>query len=172
VGQTAIKTGEKVKDALDGILFIDEAYTLAQGGAQDFGREAIDALLKHMEDKRERLAVIVAGYGGQMAEFLGANPGLESRFMRRIHFEDYGPDALSGIFQQCCAAQGFVLDGEALARAQALLEDMHRRRDAHFGNGRTVRNLFERVKEAQASRLAHEPDAQASLIVARDIADS
>lgn len=172
VGQTAIKTGEKVKDALDGILFIDEAYTLAQGGAQDFGREAIDTLLKHMEDKRERLAVIVAGYGGQMAEFLGANPGLESRFMRRIHFEDYGPDALSGIFQQCCTAQGFVLDGEALARVQSLLEDMHRCRDAHFGNGRAVRNLFERVQEAQAGRLAHEPDAQASLIVARDIADS
>jgi len=170
LGQTAIKTEEKIKDALDGILFIDEAYTLAQGGAQDFGREAIDALLKHMEDKRERLAVIVAGYEQKMAEFLGANPGLESRFMRRIHFEDYGPDALLSIFQQCCVDQGFALDGETLAAAQALLEDIHRQRDANFGNGRTVRNLFEQAKEAQASRLAREPNAQVSQIVVQDLA--
>lgn len=169
VGQTAVKTEEKVKDALDGILFIDEAYTLTQGGENDFGQEAIDTLLKNMEDKRERLAVIVAGYDNLMAQFLSANPGLESRFMRRIHFEDYEPDALWRIFQSNCKAQGFELEEAAQTAMQARLQTLYDTRDGNFGNGRTVRNLFEKVKEAQANRLAEDLHAPAHLITEQDV---
>ncbi len=169
VGETAPKTEGKIKDALDGILFIDEAYTLARGGSNDFGQEAIDTLLTHMENKRERLAVIVAGYDEQMDTFLDSNPGLDSRFMRRIKFNDYGPDALWLLFEQCCVREGFVLELAAQERAKALLVEVYAGRDERFGNGRTVRNFFEKVKEVQAGRLSVQPNAVATQIVAADI---
>lgn len=168
-GQTAIKTEEKVKDALDGILFIDEAYTLVQGGENDYGRESIDTLLTHMEDKRGRLAIIVAGYDDRMAAFLASNPGLDSRFMRRIRFSDYKPDELLQIFHRLCDTECLTLDGEAAEHARIVFGDTYRKRDTNFGNGRMVRNFFEAVKEAQAGRLAIQPDAEPTLILAEDV---
>ena len=171
IGQTAPKTMERIKDALDGILFIDEAYALApeQASGNDFGGEAINTLLKQMEDKRERLAVIVAGYAQPMRNFIEANPGLESRFTRYIHFDDYGPAELLQIFQRLCAAESFALDDAADERAAELLQDIYAQRDENFGNGRVVRNIFDAVKEAQAERLAQDPGSSASRITASDI---
>jgi SpoVK/Ycf46/Vps4 family AAA+-type ATPase len=171
IGQTAPKTMERIKDALDGILFIDEAYALApeQASGNDFGGEAINTLLKQMEDKRERLAVIVAGYAQPMRNFIDANPGLESRFTRYIHFDDYNPDELLQIFKRLCAAESFALDAAADDRAARLLRDIYAQRDENFGNGRVVRNIFDAVKEAQAERLAQDTSSSASLITADDI---
>ena len=171
IGQTAPKTMERIKDALDGILFIDEAYALApeQASGNDFGGEAINTLLKQMEDKRERLAVIVAGYAQPMRNFIEANPGLESRFTRYIHFDDYGPAELLQIFMRLCAAESFALDDSANERAAQLLQDIYAQRDENFGNGRVVRNIFDAVKEAQAERLAQDPGSSASRITASDI---
>ena len=171
IGQTAPKTLERVKDALDGILFIDEAYALApaQGSGNDFGGEAINTLLKQMEDKRERLAMIVAGYAAPMRDFIDANPGLESRFTRYIHFNDYGPDDLYRILQRFCHGESFVIDDEGEHAARALLADLHARRDENFGNGRVVRNVFDAIKEAQAERLAHDETSDPSRIAASDI---
>lgn len=171
VGSTAPKTEEKIKDALDGILFIDEAYTLVtpSGSGSDFGKEAIDTLLKQMEDKRERLAVIVAGYKAPMNDFIASNPGLESRFTRWIHFEDYGPAELLLIFKSLCSREGFHLEPQAEAAAQMLLADIYAQRDENFGNARVVRNIFDAVREAQAVRLSKEPLAKASFITKEDI---
>lgn len=171
VGATDPKTKEKIKDALDGILFIDEAYSLvSQSSASvDFGKEAIDTLLKQMEDKRERLAVIVAGYVEPMKDFIGANPGLESRFTRYIHFEDYIPDELFLIFKRLCAAEDFDLDEDASRHAYEMLEALYNQRDENFGNGRVVRNIFDAVKEAQAERLSQDHESSASIFQAKDI---
>lgn len=114
IGQTAIKTRDRIRESLDGVLFIDEAYSLAPNGLQDlgwsdYGKKAIATLLKEMEDSRERLAVIVAGYIQPMRRFIDANPGLQSRFTRYIHFPDYGPDELTQIFEARCSEQHFVL---------------------------------------------------------------
>jgi len=171
IGATAPKTMEKVKDAMDGILFIDEAYSLAPQGSSvaDFGKESIDTLLKQMEDKRERLAVIVAGYAEPMKDFIGANPGLESRFTRYIHFEDYIPDELFLIFKRLCATEDFGLDEDASIHAREMLKTLYDKRDKNFGNGRVVRNVFDAVKEAQAERLSQDHESSASLIQAADI---
>jgi SpoVK/Ycf46/Vps4 family AAA+-type ATPase len=171
VGATAPKTMEKIKDSLDGILFVDEAYSLASQSASDadFGKESIDTLLKQMEDKRERLAVIVAGYAEPMKDFVGANPGLASRFTRYIHFEDYKPDELFLIFKRLCLADGFDLDKDASRHASEMLANIYEQRDQNFGNGRVVRNTFDAVKEAQAERLSQDYESSASLILAADI---
>ena len=122
-----------------------------------------------MEDKRERLAVIVAGYAHPMRDFINANPGLESRFTRYIQFDDYGPDELFEIFASLCRRESFTLDATAEAAARALMAAIHAQRDENFGNGRVVRNIFDAVKEAQAERLATESDAGANQITATDI---
>lgn len=157
VGQTALKTDEVVKSALDGILFIDEAYTLApEGSGNDFGREAINTILKRMDDDRDRLVVIVAGYGNEMRRFIEANPGLESRFRRYFYFEDYKPSEMLSIFESFCQENHFKVSEDTrtclLEKFQVLYDD----RGQGFGNGRLVRNIFESTIEQQANRLVSE----------------
>jgi stage V sporulation protein K len=155
VGQTALKTKDRIAEALDGILFIDEAYALGTGANSQndsFGREAIDTLLKEMEDKRDCLVVIVAGYPEQMQQFLATNPGLPSRFTKTIHFDSYKPVELVAIMHVMASRDGLRLGPEA----DQVLESFFAREmlDTDFGNARTARTLLERAREAQAVRLA------------------
>lgn len=154
VGQTALKTHEVIKSALGGVLFIDEAYSLASGGENDFGREAIETLLKAMEDHRDELVVIAAGYDGPMEKFISSNPGLESRFNKFIHFPDYNGGELMQMFLLQCRKNGYTLSPEAEARAAELFNELYENRDENFGNGRTVRNLFEDAVVRQSNRVA------------------
>lgn len=165
VGQTAPKVNQAVDNALDGTLFIDEAYTLVQGGESDFGEEAIATLLKRMEDNRDRLLVMVAGYTGEMENFLEANPGLRSRFTRKVEFPDYAPEEMAAIFKSSCAKLEYRLSAEAEARLLALFTEQFAKRDKSFGNGRHVRNVFERTMERQANRLASVTDLSRDLLV-------
>jgi hypothetical protein len=154
VGQTAPKVDELVKSALDGVLFIDEAYTLSAGDGSDFGQEAIDTLLKRMEDHRDRLVVIVAGYTEEMTSFIDSNPGLKSRFNRYFYFSDYTPTELTAIFTKLCSKSHFTPTPAAQQQVQELFEKLYLNRDRTFGNARLVRNLFEKTIERQANRLA------------------
>jgi stage V sporulation protein K len=153
VGMTAIKTDRVIRRALDGVLFIDEAYALAVGDErQDFGPEAIETLLKRMEDYRHRLVVIVAGYPRLMHRFLQSNPGLRSRFSREISFPDYSTDELVAIAERLAAEYEYVLDAEAKEVLRRILAGAAR--GEGFGNARFVRTLFEQALNAQALRLA------------------
>lgn len=153
VGQTAPKTNAKVDEALDGVLFIDEAYTLV-GGQNDFGSEAIATLLKRMEDDRKRLVVILAGYTGEMKTFVDSNPGLQSRFSRYIEFDDYSVDELLAIFRRSLKKAQYQIKRDAFEHVRTILQDVVATRDKRFGNARYVRNLFEKIVQAQANRLA------------------
>ncbi len=155
VGQTALKTGEVIQKALGGVLFIDEAYALAnQDAPNDFGREAIEALLKGMEDNRADLIVIVAGYTELMGRFINSNPGLESRFNKYFYFEDYKGHELMEIFQSMCKKNGYTLDAATEAFAKEGFQALYDERDENFGNARDVRNLFERAVSRQSDRVA------------------
>lgn len=155
IGQTAIKTDEKIQEALDGVLFIDEAYTLwKENTEQDFGKEAIEQILKKMEDHRDRLIVIVAGYPREMAKFIGANPGLESRFTRYIRFEDYSPQELCRIFDKYVRDNQYSLTPNACLRAFGLFSVRHSQRTERFGNARDVRNTYEQAVGLHSDRLA------------------
>jgi SpoVK/Ycf46/Vps4 family AAA+-type ATPase len=162
VGQTAIKTTERLKEALDGVLFIDEAYALAIQSNNDFGQETINTLVKAMEDYRDRLVVIVAGYPGPMEDFLLSNPGLNSRFARRITFLDYSMDELGQMLADFAVSEGYVLPENVREKASEYLE-LLRQTEVHFGNGRAVRNLFGEMKMLLARRLMMQPDAGASM---------
>ena len=151
VGQTATKVAEVVTTALGGILLIDEAYALARGDDRDFGQEAIDALVKRMEDHRDDLVVIVAGYPSEMAVFIESNPGLRSRFPKRIHFPDYTTDELVAIFRSMCERHHYTADSDAIDAVRARLDAVPRGKG--FGNGRVVRNLFEASLATHASRV-------------------
>lgn len=153
VGQTAVKTNKIIDSALDGVLFIDEAYTLASGGSNDYGHEAVATLLKRMEDNRDRLIVIIAGYKDEMQKFIDMNPGLQSRFTRYINFEDYNALALARIFHLNAKRYGYTLSPDADRRLNTVLTDMVLHKDEHFGNAREVRNLFEQTLQHQADRL-------------------
>ena len=155
VGQTAIKTDACVKQALGGVLFIDEAYSLASGSDQDFGSEAIETLLKLMEDHRDDLVVIAAGYRDRMEMFVESNPGLRSRFNRFIDFPDYTPDELTTIFARLAEEEGYVLGDGVIELVGQQLAEAWNERTPTFGNGRLVRNLFERTLTSQANRLAN-----------------
>ncbi len=157
VGQTAIKTSSVIERAKGGVLFIDEAYSLSSGKAEnDFGLEAIETLLKAMEDNRDDLIVIVAGYTDLMEEFINSNPGLSSRFNRYLYFDDYTVEEMIKIFELQCGKNCYVLDESEDAPARealrGVLTDLSR--DDDFGNARGVRNIFERVLIGQANRLA------------------
>ena len=153
IGQTAIKTQEKINKAIGGVLFIDEAYTLASDSNNDYGTEAIDTLLSAMENHRDDLVVIVAGYEGRMKKFINTNPGLASRFNRYIHFEDYNPNDMMSIFLSLCEENEYVLQEEAEEHMKHYLQEVYGLRDEEFGNARFVRNLFERVIAYQAERI-------------------
>jgi len=153
VGQTAIKTSKVIEKAMGGVLFIDEAYALNGGTENDFGQEAIDTILKAMEDHRDDLVVIVAGYDDLMEDFIHSNPGLESRFNRFLHFEDYTMDEMMGIFRMRCDKGCYTLAPEAECEVRAYIQEQNDG-GISFGNGRGVRNLFEKILVQQANRLA------------------
>ena len=157
VGQTALKTGKVIEKALGGVLFIDEAYALNGRSDNDFGQEAIDTLLKAMEDHRDDLVVIAAGYDGLMDDFVRSNPGLESRFNRFLHFDDYSPDELLAIFRMQCGKGCYELDEDGEEALKQLLERESREHSVSFGNARGVRNIFEKLLVIQANRLAGLP---------------
>ncbi|MDJ0730869.1 MAG: AAA family ATPase [Crocosphaera sp.] len=155
IGHTAKQVDEIVESALDGVLFIDEAYTLKPvDSGNDFGQEAIDTLLKRMEDYRDRLVVIVAGYGEEMNRFINSNPGLKSRFSRYFNFEDYTPKELLLIFQTISQKHHYHLTKEAKEKLLLQFQGLYNNRDKSFGNGRLVRNVFEKTIAKQANRLA------------------
>ena len=159
VGQTAQRVDDLVNSALDGVLFIDEAYALKPADpGNDFGQEAIDMLLKRMEDYRDRLVVIVAGYGDEMTRFINSNPGLKSRFSRYFHFEDYTPQELVEIFDTFCDQHNYTLTEAAKEILLTRFQELYDYRDKSFGNGRLVRNMFEKAIEKQANRLVNTPD--------------
>ena len=164
VGQTAIKTGEAIQKAMGGVLFIDEAYALTNRGGNDYGQEAVDTLLKAMEDHRDDLIVIVAGYTELMEEFVHSNPGLESRFNRFLNFPDYTVQEMMDIFDMRCRKSGYELaeDARGLLRSLLALLSLDVK---GFGNARGVRNLFERTVAAQANRLAALPDVTREMLM-------
>jgi SpoVK/Ycf46/Vps4 family AAA+-type ATPase len=154
VGQTAIKVKEVVERAMGGVLFIDEAYSLApENAANDFGGEAIDTLVKLMEDHRDDLVIIVAGYTEEMKRFLKANTGLQSRFNKFIAFNDYSKDELLAILESIAAEAGFCLTDGAKERVDEMLSTMTDEEWRNFGNARGIRNLFERMVSMQANRI-------------------
>ena len=153
VGHTAKKTDDLVNQALDGILFVDEAYALVSGGENDFGREAIDTLVKRMEDFRERLIVIVAGYPDDMTRFIDTNPGLQSRFTIHLNFENYTAPELVSIFKGFCEKNQYTLAPEAEVALEARTAAELKAAGRGFGNGRHMRNLFEKAIRKHAVRL-------------------
>ena len=155
MGQTAIQTKEVIEKAKGGVLFIDEAYTLL-GDGKDFGQEAIDTLLKEMEDNRDDLVVIVAGYDDLMRKFINSNPGLQSRFSRYIHFEDYNADQLYNIFAQLCEKNRYRIDASCNDELLKYFKSITDKKKKNFGNARDVRNFFESVISRQANRLSEE----------------
>jgi len=156
VGQTALKTSEVVDSALGGILFIDEAYSLAPetGSLNDFGRESIETLLKLMEDHRNDLIVIVAGYSEPMERFITSNPGLESRFNRYFVFDDYNSDELYDIFTSMCVKNEYLLTDEAKEFAREHFIRIYQEREENFGNARHVRNFFENIVSVHSDRVS------------------
>lgn len=153
VGQTAIKTQEVCDSALGGVLFVDEAYTLGGSGGKDFGQEAIDTILKAMEDHRNELVVIMAGYTEPMAKLIETNPGLKSRFSNVVDFEDYTPDELMKIFMGLCKKNNYELSPSGMATIRNNFETLYAKRDQFFGNARTARNAFQFSVQRQAARL-------------------
>lgn len=172
VGQTAPKTNAKIDEALDGVLFIDEAYTLSSGGQNDFGMEAINTLLKRMEDDRDRLVVILAGYSNEIKQFIDSNPGLESRFNRYIHFDDYSDMELMDIFAFNLKKAQYKITKDAYSEVHNLIRRKIAVKDQRFGNARYVRNLFEKIIQKQADRLSKQAclsKEQLSIIELADI---
>lgn len=155
IGQTATKTQEVIDKAMGGVLFIDEAYALTHGkGETDFGQEAVDTILKAMEDHRDDFIVIVAGYPDLMEEFISSNPGLKSRFNQYINFSDYDPDELYEIFCLYCKGQELQFGEDCGDYLKTYFKDLYDNRKEDFANGRDVRNYFENVIKARANRLA------------------
>lgn len=172
VGQTAIKVQEVIQEALGGILFIDEAYSLTVNrGESDFGFEAVDTLLKGMEDHRDDLIVIVAGYPDLMNEFLNSNPGLRSRFNKFINFADYTPQELMGIFKNLCDSMGYTISADCERCVKEYFEHRYATRDATFANGRDVRNYFEMAMVNQANRLSAITDISNDLLLQLELED-
>ncbi|MGQ0434971.1 MAG: AAA family ATPase [Microthrixaceae bacterium] len=170
VGQTAPLVTARFDEADEGLLLIDEAYSLVRGGERDFGREAIDTIVKLIEDRRERIVVVMAGYPAEMSELIASNPGLRSRFPKMIEFPDYSTNELLAIIDGLGDRGGYHLDASAQEATRRWLDAVPR--DKGFGNGRTARNLFEHAVAAQATRLVELPqptDEQLTTLTAADI---
>ena len=163
VGQTAMKTSEVINRAKGGILFIDEAYSLVSSDDKDFGHEAIDTLLKAMEDNREDFIVIVAGYPELMQGFINSNPGLQSRFNRYIHFPDYNADELLEVFKGFCDKYEYKLDEDVEPKMKDFLQKLVDEKTVNFANARTVRNIFENVVTKQSTRLDNDENEDADI---------
>ena len=169
VGQTAAKVNAAVDEALDGVLFIDEAYALANGGPSDFGSEALATLLKRMEDERERLAVVLAGYDEPMARLLDSNPGLRSRFPTHLRFPSYSGPELAQIFRLMATAYDYRLSPAADERLAEVCGAMHEGAGPDFGNAREIRNLFEDAISGHAQRSVDNPRVDLSLLEPQDL---
>lgn len=172
VGGTAVKTNKVIDKALDGILFIDEAYSLAEGGENDFGKEAVNILVDRMEKERDRLAVFLAGYTDKMEAFLKSNPGLSSRVSRKFYFKDYTGSELMQIFEKQLEKNQYTMKDECLKKMEQYFNYLYDIRDEHFGNGRVVRNTLEKLIKAQSDRLAEEKNVTYDMlktITAEDI---
>jgi SpoVK/Ycf46/Vps4 family AAA+-type ATPase len=160
VGQTAIKTSELINKAMGGVLFIDEAYSLSDGGSNDFGREAIETLLKRMEDKRGEFIVIAAGYTQNMEKFMESNPGLKSRFDRVFNFKDFNADDLYTIAMNQLLEHNIIPEPKAADHLMKYVEFMYKTRDKYFGNGRSIRKVIEEAIRNQHLRLSELKDAK------------
>jgi SpoVK/Ycf46/Vps4 family AAA+-type ATPase len=172
MGQTGPKSHAKINEAMDGVLFVDEAYSLvAKEGPDVYGGEAIQTLLKRAEDDRSRLVVFLAGYPDEMEVLLNSNPGLSSRFNRVLHFEDYSPVELARIFAWLCDKSHYKLAPGTRAKLMLGLTELYHRRDRHFGNGRAVRNLFEHAIRRMANRIADIRELSTEQLVLLDVAD-
>ena len=171
VGQTAQRTAKVCDEAMGGILFIDEAYTLTNAEGEDFGQEAVDTILKRMEDNRQDFIVIVAGYTDEMREFINSNPGLKSRFNKFIEFPDYSGEEMIKIFDLMCVSQDYVLNKEATDYVAEHLRDLAENHEEHFANARGVRNYFERCIERQATRVVSEPNIDANSLTTFKLPD-
>lgn len=158
LGQTAIKTQKVIQQAMGGVLFIDEAYSLAGETDDSYGKEAIETILKAMEDHRDELVVIVAGYTDLMHKFIDSNPGLSSRFSKYFEFPDYGGEELIAIFQRFCTTNGYALAPDAAELLREKFDALYKARSEKFGNARTARNIFEKAINVQADRLARQAD--------------
>ena len=171
VGGTAVKTNKVIDKALDGILFIDEAYSLAEGGDNDFGKEAVNILVDRMEKERDRLAVFLAGYTDRMEAFLKSNPGLSSRVSRKFYFKDYTGAELLQIFEKLLDKNQYTMDEECLKKMEQYFNYLYDIRDEHFGNGRVVRNTLEKLIKAQSDRLAEEENVTYDMLKTITIED-
>jgi AAA+ superfamily predicted ATPase len=154
VGQTAVKVNRVVDSALNGVLFIDEAYALVGENHDDFGKEAVATLIRRMENDRDRLVVILAGYSGEMQNFIETNPGFRSRFNRYFEFDDFTPEQLVSMYMKQCEKLDYIPEKQALNRLNEVVRRTYNLRDRSFGNGRFIRNLFEKTIERQANRIA------------------
>jgi SpoVK/Ycf46/Vps4 family AAA+-type ATPase len=169
LGQTALRTDQVISSALGGVLFIDEAYALTSEDRDQFGQEAIDTLLKRMEDNRDNLIVIVAGYPEEMERFINANPGLQSRFTKYIHFDDYSASELMQIFELLLKSSGHNMSSKSSNHLGDIFEEMDRLRDQKFGNGRTVRNLYEKTIRNVATRVIRTMPKNIKMVLPEDI---
>ena len=154
VGQTEKQTNQVLDRAQKGVLFIDEAYSLSTGYEKDFGKQAIEVILKRMEDQRDSMCVIAAGYTNEMKKFLNSNPGLESRFNNHIYFNDYSPDELQQIFLAMCKKENYKVQDASMPLLSKFFTQLFEDRDENFANARTVRNCLEKLKKIWSARIA------------------
>lgn len=171
IGHTEKKTERVIESAVGGVLFIDEAYALAGKGEKDYGNDAIEVLLKQMEDRRDQFIVIVAGYPDKMEEFLKSNPGLKSRFNKFIGFEDYSSDELHQILLKMCNDGQYEISEGAIERVKQLMKKLTENKGENFANGRAVRNIFEKTIANQANRLARKKDNTVEELSTLEVSD-
>lgn len=164
MGQTAVKVNKTVDSAMNGILFIDEAYSLNLNKDDSFGKEAVATIIKRIEDDRDKLVLILAGYTAEMKDFIDVNPGFESRINRYIEFPDYTPGELLAIFELNCKKSDYTLDDSAKAKALDVFTSIYSVKDRSFGNGRVARNVFENAIENQSNRIASYKDIDKTML--------